>query len=439
MEPRPRTDELAAGSDKETGGGPGRRRLWWAAGLAAGLVAVAVVRPDFALHAENPAQPRPSVEPTSGVDRGGGGPSTVTWDTRGDLSTDYGFVSSAIMRVRQEAPHVARVFFAGRLPDGGRLVLAGSDDYQGTVATAVHALVVGSGEPVADAPVTELTALSDPQQVLAWAGRDVDGHVSAVLLSRPGPVRFEVSPQVRFAADGAAGRIWTPRYAEDGLVVADLGTDVDPVVTVRATGPGVTPAAQVVRVLRASGRDGQRPLRIRGVDAPTYRGPDPDLLVRGLRQEAGDVADLDSSNLRVLWSGALWKQRRLALVLVSRWDGVRLQALVGQQGSSEFPFGVRALPRDAPAVLPWLLEPVSPEEPTLLLCPTGRGTLVYSRPGQPDRTLPVPASGVAGLLEPGSDPPSTSGARVTLLDPKGQQLLSTVLPATGFDDALALD
>ncbi len=65
--------------------------------------------------------------------------------------------------------------------------------------------------------------------------------------------------------------------------------------------------------------------------------------------------------------------------------------------------------------------------------------MVYSRPGQPDRTLPVPASGVAGLLEPGSNPPSTSGARVTLLDPKGQELLSTVLPETGFDDALALD
>ena len=437
MEPRPRTDELAAGSDQDTGGSPRRGRLWWAAVLAAGLVALAVVRPDFALHAENPAQPRPSAEP-SGERDGGDGLSTVAWDTRGDLATDYGFVSSAIIRIRQDRPQVARVFFAGRLPDGSRLVLAGSDD-EDTVATAVHALVVGPGESVADAPITELTALSDPQQVLAWAGRDRHGQVSVVLLSRPGPVRFEVSPQVTFADDGAAGRIWTPRYAEDGVVVSDLGGEADPVVTVRATGPGVTPAAQVVRVVSATGRAGQRPLRIAGVDAPAYRGPDPDRLVLGLQQEAGAVADLGASNLRVLWSGALWKQRRVALVLITRWDGVRLQALVGQQGNTEFSFGVRALPRGGPALLPWLLEPISPEEPTLLLCPTGRGTVVYSRPGQPDRTLPVPASGVAGLLEPGSNPPSTSGARVTLLDPKGQELLSTVLPETGFDDPLALD
>jgi len=355
VEPRPRTDELAGGSDKDTGGSPGRRRLWWAAGLAAGLVALAVVRPDFALHAENPAQPRPTGEPTGETDRGGGGLSTVAWDTRGDLATDYGFVSSAIIRIRQDRPLVARVFFAGRLPDGSRLVLAGSDDYEDTVATAVHALVVGPGESVADAPITELTALSDPQQVLAWAGRDRQGQVSAVLLSRPGPVRFEVSPQVTFGYDGAAGRIWTPRYAEDGVLVTDLGGEVDPVVTVRATGPGVTPAAQVVRVVRATGRAGQRPLRIQGVNAPTYRGPDPDRLVRGLQQEAGAVADLGSSNLRVLWSGALWKQRRLALVLITRWDGMRLQALVGQQGTSEFPFGVRALPHGGPALLPWLL------------------------------------------------------------------------------------
>ena len=437
MEPRPRTDELAAGSDKDTGGSPGRRRLWLAVALVAGLVALAVVRPDLALHAQNPAQPRPTAEPTGDTDRGGG-LSTVAWDTRGDLASDYGFVSSAIIRIRQDRPQVARVFFAGRLPDGSRLVLAGSDD-EDTVATAVHALVVGPGEEVADAPITELTALSDPQQVLAWAGRDRRGQVSAVLLSRPGPVRFEVSPQVTYADDGAAGRIWTPRYAEDGLVVTDLGSEADPVVTVRATGPGVTPAAQVVRVVSATGRAGQRPLRIAGVNAPTYRGPDPDRLVRALQQQAGAVADLGASNLRVLWSGALWKQRRLALVLITRWDGVRLQALVGQQGNTEFPFGVRALPYGGPALLPWLLEPVSPEEPTLLLCPTGEGTVVYSRRGQPDRTLPVPASGVAGLLEPGSNPPSTSGARVTLLDPKGQELLSTVLPETGFDDALALD
>jgi hypothetical protein len=207
-------------------------------------------------------------------------------------------------------------------------------------------------------------------------------------------------------------------------------------VNIRATGPGVTPDVRVTRVVDAAAPDGLPVLRVAGTDAPTYRGPDPEPLVSALDREAGAVADLRTARLRVLWSGAPWKQRRLALVLVTRPDGVRLQALVGQSGDAAFSFGARALPPGAPDGLPWLLEPFSTDEPTLLLCPTGAGTLVYSRPGRPDRRLPVPESGVVGLVEPGSDPPSTSGARVTLLDPQGQELLSTVLPETGFEDAL---
>ncbi len=436
MEPPPRADQLTAGPDGD--GGPGRPRLWWAIALAVGLVAVVLVRPDLSLHGEPPVDARPTSAP-SGTPPDGSPTSVVTWDTRGDLATDLGFLQAALTRVRREQPEVARVFFAGRLPDGGRLVLAGTDVYHGVVATAVHALVIAPGVAVQDAPLSELAALTDPQQVLAWAGRGPDGHVSAVVLTRPGPVRFELSPAVRFTDDGAPRRIWTPAYTEDGVVVSDLGTDVDPVVTVRAVGPGVLPLAERVQVTGVSGVPAQSPLLIRGVDARSYRGPDPALLERGLRQAAGALADLSTARVRVLWSGAPWRQRRLALVLVTRPDGVRLQTVVGQQGSSGFTVGVRALPLGGPGQLPWLLEPFSASDPTFLLCPTGAGTLVYSRPGRPDRRIPVPASGAVALIEPAPNPPTASGARVTLLDPQGRKVLGTVLADAAVDDPLALD
>ena len=146
----------------------------------------------------------------------------------------------------------------------------------------------------------------------------------AVALSRPGPVSFELSPAVRFDENGAPKRIWTPVYSEDGVVVVDLGSDVDPVVTVRASGPGVFPVPELVRVARsrlARSRRG-RCWRSRESTAPGYHGPDPELLVAGLRESAvASVAELGTARLRVLWSGAPWKQRRLALVLVTRPDG----------------------------------------------------------------------------------------------------------------------
>src|SRR5207342_3720700 len=106
--------------------------------------------------------------------------------------------------------------------------------------------------------------------------------------------------------------------------------------------PGVFSTPEQVRV------SGPSPvvaaLRVKGTQAPSYQGPDPDRLARALHESVGQLADLSTSRLRVLWSGAPWKQRRLALVLVTRPDGVRLQALVGQSGAAAFTFGARALP-----------------------------------------------------------------------------------------------
>lgn len=428
MGPRPRNDEISAGADAD---GSPRRRLWWAVGVLAAAVALAVVRPDLSLHAPYPDRgqgPLPAPRPT------GSYLAVVAWDTRGDLTRDRGFVEAAVRRIRQQRPEVARVLFAGRLPDGSRLVLAGSDVNRGMVATAVHALLVAPGADVAVAPVTEVTTLTDPEEVLTWAGHGVDGHVYAVSLARPGPVLFELSPKVLFGADGAPHRLWSPATTGDGLAVVDLGRDADPAVAVRASGTGVFPIAQIARVASPP-----RQVRIAGVSAPSYAGPRPDLLLAGLRDATAALLDPADARIRVLWSGAPWAQRPLALLLVTRQDGQRLQVLVGEAAGSAFPAGVRALPSGVPDDVPWLLEPFSPQDPTFLLCPTGAGTLVYRRPGRPDQRLPVRASGAVVVVEPGASPPSARGADVTLLDPRGHELLRTTLPRSGVDDALALD
>lgn len=423
-------DELVAGApDVE----PRRRRGIWLAGLLLAVVGIAVVRPDLALHADRPSA-RPSAAlpttPSSPLDG-------IRWAPRGDLVDDEQFVAAATARVIHERADATRLFFAGRLPDGSRLVLAGTDVNRGMVATRVHALLVPEGEAIETATVTEGSALTDPQQVLAWAARGRDNHVLAVAMTRPGSVRFEVSARVRFGADGSAQRLWTPVLADDGVVIEDLGRDADPIVAFRAVAPGVFLLPLVTRVVR---QVPARPvLPVAGVGAEGYRGPDAAHMSRALRGGAGSVADLEEARLQVIWSGVRSKSRRLALVLVTRSDGQRFQALVGQQGRRDFRAGVRALPLGASAWLPWLLEPFSPDDPTLLLCPTGPGTIVYRRDGQPDKVLPIDQDGVAALVEPNPSPPSASGADVTLRDLDGAVVLRTTLPEPGFDDPLALD
>jgi hypothetical protein len=371
-----------------------------------------------------------------------GGPSQLTvrngvdWEPRGDLAGDEDFVAAAMDRVHDSRPGASRLYFAGRLPDGSRLVLVGTDVMAGMVTTAVHVLRVAPGRSVRTATVTEGAPLSDSQQFLAWAGPGANGSVVAVALARPGPVRFGFSPRVIFTDDGSARRTWQLAYAPDGSAVADLG-DTDPLVAVRAQAPGVFGRPMLVRVKPQPPRSSV--LEVAGTDDPDYKGPDPGRLSQALRSGAGAVVDLDEATAEVIWSGAPWKQRHLALVLLTRADGRRFQAVAGQEGSLGFSAGTRALPVDGDPRLPWLLEPFSPEDPTLLLCPTGPGSLLYERAGQPDRLIPVKADGVAALVAPGPSAPSAGGATVTLRDPSGRLLLRTVLPEPGFDDPMALD
>ncbi len=429
-----RRDVLSGGAGDE----PSRRR-WpvWVAGLALAAVGLVLLRPDLSLLASDRGTPAPS--PYRPYSSGGANSlEGVAWRPRGDLVGDRGFVTRALARIREERADATRVYFAGRLPDGSRLLLAGTDVNRGVVATSVHALHVPVDVPLQGARVTETAALVDPQQVLAWAGRGADGRVMAVALTRPGPVSFEVSAQVRFdPADGRASRQWTPAPAGNGVFVADLGSDTDPIVVVRAAGPGVFVQPLLVRVEPPV--PSRSPLALAGIDDPAYAGPDEQHVTRALRAQAGAVIDLASARLSVLWSGAPWKQRPLALVLIARPDGRRFQALVGQQGKTEFPAGVRALPAGASDRLPWLLEPFSPADPTLLLFPTGDGTLLYRRAGQATQTLQIGTDGVVGLVAPGPSAPSASGARITVLDPGGRLVLRTTLPPAGFGDLLALD
>jgi hypothetical protein len=429
QEPGSGRDEIAGGS----GDKPRRRRTVWVVVAVALGVGVAVVRPDVSLLADRSAAPRPQVSAPPPA-RTPGTLAGVAWDTRGDLARDRDFVTAALRRMREERPRISRVYFAGHLSDGSRLVMAGSDVNRGVVATSVHVLHVPDGVPLAGARVVEAAALVDPQQVLAWAARGDDGRVRAVVLTRPGaPVRIDISLRVDFdPATGVARRRWEPAAVADGAVVADLGRQTDPIIGVRARGPGVFALPMLVRVRP---RQPDLPVvAVEGIEEPGYRGPDPLLVPGALREQAGVVVDLQAASARLLWSGAPWKQRRMALVLLTRADGRRFQALIGQQDGSAFPAGVRALADGEADRLPWLLEPFSPQDPTLLILPTGDGSLIYRGAGQPVRTWTIGTDGVVGLVAPGPSPPSAVGADVTVTDTAGRILLRTTLRRPGFDD-----
>jgi hypothetical protein len=427
--PRGADDELAGGD--EGAGRPGRPRLGWLVGLVVLGGVLVVVRPDLSLHGDAPAEPPPpSSTPALNLPA-----SIVSWDPRGDLAEDRRFVSDAVRRIRKDRPDIARVYLATTLPDGSRVALAGSDATTGDAATSVHALLQPPGVEMDDAFVGDVTTLTDVQQVVAWAFESVTGDVYVVALARPGPARFQVSPRVEYDDQGRPGRSWRTIRSSDGTLVVDVGSRTDPAVVVRTRGTDVEGTSLLVPVER-----GHPPhvVRVEGVGDAGYAGPATPLLVEGLTRSLSPLVDLTRATSRVLWSGAPWKQRRLALVLVTRPDGVRLQALVGAQDGSPFGAGIRALPPSEPDEVPWLLEPFTAQDPTFLLCPTGAGTLVYRRPGREIR-LRVPPSGAVVVVEPGPSPPSARGADVTLLDPGGRRLLRTTLPRQGLDDPLALD
>ena len=228
------------------GGDDPTRRRWpvWALTLVLATTGVAVNRPELPLYADGPA-PLPSAAGAQHSRRLLG----VAWPARGNLVKDQGFMVAALDQIRAEHAGVSRVYFAGRFSDGSRLMLAGTDVTQGVMATSVHALHVPSGVPIRASLVGEEPALVHPRQVLAWAARGADGRVRAVALTRPGHVRFELSARVDFRPVARPPtRHWVSATATDGVIVADLGRDADPIVTVRAFGARVFTLPLLVRV-----------------------------------------------------------------------------------------------------------------------------------------------------------------------------------------------
>lgn len=438
MQPRPgvHPDELVAGPEDEPPRSP--RRRWLGAALLA-VAALLLIRPDVSWPGDD--QANESTDPTPRTPTPTPSPSLagIDWPARGNLVGDRDFVHRALGHVRAQGHEVSRLYFAGRLGDGSRLVLVGTDINRGVVATAVRALYLPRGGAWAAARISNLETLVDQAQVLGWAARGVDGRVRAVVLTRPGPVAFAVSARVDFSReDGRPSREWTTPDDDDGAAVLTLGARTDPVIAVGAVGAGVFRLPVTVRV--DTGESQPSVLYVQGLGADGYSGPGPTQATRALQSQAGAVADLTRATMRVLWSGTPAGERRLALVLVTRADGQRFQAMVGEQDGRGFAAGARALPASVPDELPWLLEPFSSNDPTLLVCPSGPGKVVYRGVGRDEVTLPIGPEGAAALAEPAPSPPRAYGARVTVLDPTGRVVLRTGLPAgPGWDDLLALE
>ena len=402
--------------------------------LVAG-VALAITAPRLSLHASGPSakQQRSGQADAAQLPPG---VAAVRWPLRGDLAGDANFVASALHRLQTQRGGVTEPLFAGRLPDGSRLMLAGAQAGPGVVMTSVSALHVPARQPVGTGTDSDVAVLTDPEQTLGWATAGRDGRVYVLTLGPPRPVRLQLSSRVEFSDLGAPSRVWQSESSDRGVVIGDLGPLSDPSVAVRSlslstfltpvlipvSGLGRTPAARVL---------------IEGLDDPGYRGPRPDELRNGLLAETRALFDLGRTTQRVIWSGVPWGSRHFALVLITRADDTRFQALIGEQGGAWFPAGLRALGSDDPDQLPWLLEPFTTQDPTLLLFPTGAGSLHYQR-GWRRARMPIPPDGVVALFEPASLRPSAAGARVKVFGPTGRLLLTTVLPETGFDNPLAV-
>jgi hypothetical protein len=360
----------------------------------------------------------------------------VRWPLRGDLADDDDFVAAAIHRLQTRRQDVTSPLFAGRLPDGSRLLLAGARMTPGVVMTSVSALHVPAHHAARTGTDSDVAVLTDPEQTLGWATVGRDGRIYALILGPPRPVRLQLSPRVEFSDLGSPSRVWQTESSDRGVVIADFGPPTDPSVAVRSLRLPTFMTPVLIPVGGVARTPAERVV-VEGIEDTGYRGPRPAELRKGLLAETAALLDLGRTTQRVIWSGVPWGSRHFALVLITRADGLRFQALVGEQGGDWFPAGMRALGTRDPDGLPWLLEPFTTQDPTLLLFPTGAGSLDYQR-GWRKATMPIPPDGVVALFEPASLRPSAAGARVKVFGPTGRLELTTVLPETGFDNPLAV-
>ena len=438
--PGPRTDEL--GQPVRTGDAGRPRAPKPVVGRRAGvrgLVAVAVVRPDLSLHGEaprrsrGPAAARPATRTGDPGRRPSPGTPAATW------RSDRGFVSGAVTRIRQDRPDVARIFFAGRLP-GRRPAGAGRQRRlprhrrhrgarAGGRAGGGHRRRAGHRADGADRPA----AAARPGPAGA-----ATGTCRVVVLSRPGPVRFELSPsvQLRRRRDAAPdldpglhrGRRGRHRPGHRGRPGRD--------------GPRHRPACLTTPSMVRVVEPGPRPAGAAGPGAagdPSYQraGPGP-AGPRPPRSRPGQLADLvDRPGCGCSGAGRRGSSAGWRWCWSTRPDGVRLQALVGQQGelaSSRSASGrCRAARRPS---CPGCWSRSRPTTRPTCSARPARARVVYQRPAGRTARLAVAASGAVVLVEPGAGAADRQRGRVTLLDPDGHELLTTMLPEAGIDDPL---
>ena len=292
----------------------------------------------------------------------------------------------------------------------------------------LHAVLVAPGAEVSAGRVTRQGGLEPPTGyqpwLVAWAGRGSDGHAYAVSLTEDVRTAVEVSPNVRFGGDGAAYRRWWGTESAEGWSVTDLGIRPDLAVGIRLEVEGYGARTGVAWL---DGEPGRTPVLLRGDGAATYAGPRPRLLAQGVRLQTQAIMGTNVVRGKVIWSGPVHADDPAAVVLVTRPDTVRLQTFVSQERGSSVMHGTRAVPSDEPDESPWLLEPRSRREPTLLICPSRPASVSYRPRRGPARTLSVPASGVAVLEPPGAGRHRARGATVTLRNEEGLAVLTSVL------------
>jgi hypothetical protein len=81
-----------------------------------------------------------------------------------------------------------------------------------------------------------------------------------------------------------------------------------------------------------------------------------------------------------------------------------------------------------------------PDEPVLLLSPSGAGVAVLTEAGSPQRQVRIRQNGI-GVFEgtkQGEMFTGLSGARLAVLTPAGEIVVSSSLPSLGVDDVFVL-
>jgi hypothetical protein len=309
----------------------------------------------------------------------------------------------------------------------------------------MRALHVPPGAEAATATPVPAGRLIDDVDVTGWAGRGTRGRIFAAVLGRPTSLSLEASPLIHYHRTGGASRRWRAVSAADGSAVVDLGQRSDQIVVVRSslqsrTYPLVLPVDHDPRASVATSVPVPDTSRVRGLRSPDYRGPHPERVVQAVAEGHEHRFDPATADLRIIWSGEVAPGRRAAVVRARRTDGPVFQLLVADRGRGVASHGPRHVPWDTSDVTPWLFVQGDPEQPALLLSPSGRGTAVLTEAGAPQRRVTIGADGVgvfAGTKQ-GQMFTGLSSARLAVLSPEGEILVSSSLPSLGIDDVFVL-